>query len=76
MILEQLYLGCLSQASYFIGDEGSGKAAVVDPRRDIDEYVELAAQHGLSIEHAILTHKDAITPDARRRLDVLLGRYL
>lgn len=35
MIFEQHYLDCLSQASYFIGDETSGCAIVVDPRRDI-----------------------------------------
>ena len=56
MILEQIYLGCLSQASYLIGDSNSGIAAVVDPRRDIDEYLALAEQHGLEIKHAILTH--------------------
>ena len=36
MIFEQFYLDCLSQASYLIGDETTGKAVVVDPRRDID----------------------------------------
>ena len=39
MILEQHYLACLSQASYLIGDTTSGKAVVVDPRRDIGEYL-------------------------------------
>ena len=56
MILEQLYLGCLSQASYLIGDPSSGVAAVVDPRRDIEEYLQLASDHGLKIEYAVLTH--------------------
>ncbi len=56
MILQQLYLGCLSQASYLIADEDSGVAAVVDPRRDIDEYVQLASDKGLKIAHVILTH--------------------
>ncbi|MEE2888178.1 MAG: MBL fold metallo-hydrolase, partial [Planctomycetota bacterium] len=56
MILEQFYLGCLSQASYLIGDPESGLAAVVDPRRDIDDYLQLADQHGLEIRYAVLTH--------------------
>jgi hydroxyacylglutathione hydrolase len=56
MILEQVYLGCLSQASYFVADEASGEAAVVDPRRDIDEYVEMAERLGVTIRHAVLTH--------------------
>jgi hypothetical protein len=42
MILEQHYLGCLSQASYLIADGRSGEAAVVDPRRDVDGYLEAA----------------------------------
>ena len=37
MILKQYYLGCLAHASYLIGDEDSGRAAVVDPQRDIDQ---------------------------------------
>ena len=39
MIFEQHYLDCLSQASYFIGDESTGRAIVVDPRRDIAPYL-------------------------------------
>lgn len=56
MILEQYYLGCLSQASYLIGDERTGVAVVVDPRRDVDDYLTDAARRGLRIEHVILTH--------------------
>lgn len=56
MILEQHYLGCLAQASYFIADEESGVAAVVDPRRDVDAYLEAAEQHGVEIRHVLLTH--------------------
>lgn len=56
MILEQHYLACLAHASYLIGDEGTATAAVVDPQRDVDVYVESAARHGLSIRHVILTH--------------------
>jgi DMSO/TMAO reductase YedYZ molybdopterin-dependent catalytic subunit/rhodanese-related sulfurtransferase/glyoxylase-like metal-dependent hydrolase (beta-lactamase superfamily II) len=59
MILTQHYLACLSHASYLIGDETTGRAAVVDPRRDIDVYLEQAAEHGLRIERVIETHVHA-----------------
>lgn len=52
----QYYLDCLSQASYLIGDETTGRAVVVDPRRDVDEYVRDAAEAGLSIDWVIETH--------------------
>ncbi len=56
MIFTQHYLDCLSQASYLIGDEGTGRAVVVDPRRDVDEYLSEAAEHGLRIERVVETH--------------------
>ena len=56
MILKQYYLGCLAHASYLIADEGSGVAAVVDPQRDVDEYVQDAHRLGCRIEHVFLTH--------------------
>ncbi len=56
MIFTQYYLDCLSQASYLIGDETTGRAVVVDPRRDVDEYVRDAAAAGLDIELVIETH--------------------
>ena len=56
MIFEQHYLDCLSQASYFIGDESTGRAVVVDPRRDISPYLDSAAEHGMTIELVIETH--------------------
>ena len=49
MIFKQFYLPCLAHASYLIGDESSGTAAVVDPQRDIDQYLAFAAEHGLAI---------------------------
>ncbi len=52
----QYYLDCLSQASYLVGDETTGRAVVVDPRRDIDEYVRDAEAFGLTIELVIETH--------------------
>jgi len=59
VIFVQYYLDCLSQASYLIGDESSGSAAVVDPRRDVREYIEDAAEAGLRIDFAIETHVHA-----------------
>src|SRR5215216_5389545 len=56
MILKQFYLGCLAHASYLVGDETTGDAAVVDPQRDIDQYVAFASEHGLTIRHVLLTH--------------------
>jgi glyoxylase-like metal-dependent hydrolase (beta-lactamase superfamily II)/rhodanese-related sulfurtransferase len=52
----QHYLDCLSQASYLIGDDSSGVAAVVDPRRDIQTYLDDAAAAGLQIRYVIETH--------------------
>ncbi len=59
MILKQFYLPCLAHASYIIGDEQTGTAAVVDPQRDIDQYIAFAADHGLHIQHVFLTHLHA-----------------
>jgi len=59
MILEQFYLKCLAHASYLVGDETTGVAAVVDPQRDVDQYVEFAANNGLRIGHVLLTHLHA-----------------
>ncbi|HSJ20075.1 MAG TPA: rhodanese-like domain-containing protein [Nocardioidaceae bacterium] len=56
MYFAQHYLDCLSQASYVIGDEKTGQAVVVDPRRDIEEYLADAKAHGLSIVGVINTH--------------------
>ena len=56
MIFTQYYLDCLSQASYLVGDAGSGEAVCIDPRRDIEEYLEDAAAQGLRIVGVINTH--------------------
>jgi glyoxylase-like metal-dependent hydrolase (beta-lactamase superfamily II)/rhodanese-related sulfurtransferase len=55
----QFYLDCLSQASYLVGDETTGRAAVVDPRRDVQSYLDDAAAAGLRIERVIETHVHA-----------------
>ncbi|MBK7875264.1 MAG: MBL fold metallo-hydrolase [Planctomycetes bacterium] len=56
MILKQYYLGCLSHASYLIGDEETRTAAIVDPQRDVQQYLDEAKLRGLEIRHVILTH--------------------
>lgn len=56
MFLKQYYLGCLAHASYLIADEKTGVAAVVDPQRDVEQYLKDAAQHGWKIRHVFLTH--------------------
>jgi len=57
MYFEQFYLTCLSHASYMLGSEGI--AAVVDPQRDVEIYLEEAAKHGFTIEYVIETHLHA-----------------
>lgn len=56
MIFNQYYLDCLSHASYLIADETTGKAVVVDPQRDISEYLADAEDKGLTIELVLETH--------------------
>lgn len=56
MILKQFYLNCLAHASYLVGDEQEGVAAVIDPQRDVAQYLDFAAANGLRIAHVFLTH--------------------
>ena len=56
MILNQYYLGCLAHASYLVGDETSATAIIVDPQRDVEQYVVDAEKWGLQIRHVFLTH--------------------
>jgi glyoxylase-like metal-dependent hydrolase (beta-lactamase superfamily II)/rhodanese-related sulfurtransferase len=56
MLIKQYYLGCLAHASYLIADEQTGVAAVVDPQRDIEQYLRDAEAGGYSIQHVFLTH--------------------
>lgn len=56
MIFQQYYLGCLSHASYLIGDETTGRAVVVDPQRDVSAYLADAEANGLTIELVLETH--------------------
>lgn len=56
MKFNQYYLECLSHASYLIGDETTGRAVVVDPQRDVSEYIADAEELGMTIELVIETH--------------------
>src|SRR5215472_10374232 len=56
MILKQYYLGCLAHASYLLGDEATSTGIVVDPQRDIHQYLADAEKFGLHIRHVFLTH--------------------
>lgn len=56
MIIEQYQLPCLSLSSYLVGDESTGRAVVIDPQRDISQYLADAGAKGLSITHVLLTH--------------------
>src|SRR5690349_13617631 len=54
MFIKQLYTGCLSEAAYYI--ESNGEAAIVDPLRDIDVYLQLAAERKITIKYIFETH--------------------
>jgi hydroxyacylglutathione hydrolase len=56
VVLKQYYLGCLAHASYLVADEASGTAAVVDPQRDVEQYLDDAGRLGCRIGHVFLTH--------------------
>lgn len=56
MFFKQYYLDCLSHASYLIADESSGRAVIVDPQRDVDQYLADADNHGFTITKVIETH--------------------
>ncbi len=64
MFFAQYYLDCLSQASYMIADSDHRRAVVVDPRRDVSEYLTDAAAHGFTIEAVVNTHFHADFPPA------------
>src|SRR5215813_8518867 len=71
MEFQQFYLSCLAQASYLIGSEGV--AAVVDPQRDVEIYLEEAEKRGLRIEHVIETHLHADFVSGHRELAAKTG---
>ena len=66
MYFKQFYLGCLAHASYLIGSDG--EAAVVDPQRDVDQYIEEAKAQNLKIKYIIETHLHADFVSGHREL--------
>ena len=76
MYFKQFYLNCLAHASYLIGSEG--EAAVIDPQRDVDQYVAEAEAHHLKIKYVIETHlheeNNKGESTVSRRLTALCGR--
>jgi glyoxylase-like metal-dependent hydrolase (beta-lactamase superfamily II) len=73
MIFRQLTHDDLGCASYLIGDEDAGVAAVVDPKLDIDEYLRLARYLGVRIEHILETHNHADHVSGHGRLMAATG---
>ncbi len=71
MYFKQFYLGCLAHASYLIGSEG--EAAVVDPQRDVDQYVAEAESQGLKIKYVVETHLHADFVSGHRELAARTG---
>jgi len=71
MYFEQFYLGCLAHASYMLGSEGV--AAVVDPQRDVDIYLNAAEEQGLQIRHIFETHLHADFVSGHKELAARTG---
>jgi glyoxylase-like metal-dependent hydrolase (beta-lactamase superfamily II)/rhodanese-related sulfurtransferase len=76
MYFAQHYLDCLSQASYLIGDQTTGRAVVVDPRRDVEEYLADADAHGLTIVGVINTHFHADFVSGHQELAEATGAWI
>src|SRR5712671_5964744 len=71
MYFEQFYLTCLAHASYMIG--GGGEAAIIDPQRDVDLYLEAADEQGLKIRHIFETHLHADFVSGHKELAARTG---
>src|SRR6195256_7078433 len=71
MYFKQFYLGCLAHASYLIGS--AGEAVVVDPQRDVDQYIDEATAQGLTIKYVIETHLHADFVSGHRELAARTG---
>ncbi|HWP45453.1 MAG TPA: rhodanese-like domain-containing protein [Blastocatellia bacterium] len=74
MYFKQFYLRCLAHASYLIGSEG--EAAVVDPQRDVDQYLDEAEAQGLKIKYVIETHLHADFVSGHRELAARTGAQI
>ncbi|GAB2509454.1 putative polyketide biosynthesis zinc-dependent hydrolase BaeB [Corynebacterium atrinae] len=76
MLLERIYDEDLAQASYFIGCQAKGEAIVIDPRRDLDDYLSLAEKHGMRIVAATETHIHADYLSGTRELAAKTGAQM
>ena len=76
MLLERIYDEDLAQASYLVGCQAHGEALVVDPRRDIQVYLDLAAHHGMAITAVAETHLHADFLSGARELAAATGATL
>ncbi|MDP1560841.1 MAG: MBL fold metallo-hydrolase [Pirellulaceae bacterium] len=68
MVIETVFTQGVAHLSYLIGDRKTGKAAVIDPRRDVDVYLSLARKHKLAITHVLETHIHADFVSGTREL--------
>lgn len=76
MFFQHIYDKSLAQASYFIGCQKAGVAAVIDPKRDVDTYLEIARQNNMTITHVMETHIHADFLSGSRELAALTGATL
>jgi hydroxyacylglutathione hydrolase len=76
MFFQHVYDKTLAQASYFIGCQKAGVAAVIDPKRDVDTYLEIAKQNNMTITHVMETHIHADFLSGSRELAALTGAKL
>lgn len=73
MVFEKVQTAGIAQLSYLVGDDGSQTAAVIDPRPDIEVYLELSRKHGVTITHIFETHIHADFMSGARELAKRLG---
>ena len=73
MFFQHVYDKTLAQASYFIGCQKKGVAAVIDPKRDVDTYLEIAKKNNMTITHILETHIHADFLAGSRELAELTG---
>jgi hydroxyacylglutathione hydrolase len=76
MLLERLYDDALAQASYLIGCAATGEALIVDPNRDVEQYIESAEAEGMRIAHVTETHIHADFVSGARELAHRTGARL
>ena len=76
MLLKRFYDDKLAQASYLVGCAATGEALVIDPNRDVDQYLRAAAAEGLRITHVTETHIHADFVSGSRELAQRAGAQL